>query len=144
MYVQETALPSLVNMADSALDKAATAMGDANNLRRQVDDAISKVLTPMADVTERMNSLFGGGMDDMGLSTENMDVTTDDLTLDPDSAAALARELGLSVDHELENNDIATNENIEASITKSTEALDQATADLATLTQRQNEAILSK
>lgn len=143
MYVQETALPSLVNMADSALDKAATAMGDANTLRRQVDDAISKVLTPMADVTERMNNLFGGGLEDMGFSSENMDVTTDDLTLDPDSAAALARELGLSVDHELENNDIATNENITASIDASTAALDQANADLAALTQRQSEAIMS-
>jgi hypothetical protein len=130
-------------MADSALDKAAQAMGDANTLRRQVDDAISKVLTPMADVTERMNNLFGGGLDDMGFNTENMDVTTDDLTLDPESAAALANELGLSVDHELENNDIATNENITASIDASTAALDQANADLAALNQRQSEAIMS-
>jgi hypothetical protein len=143
MYVQETALPSLVNMADSALDKAAQAMGDANALRRQVDDAISKVLTPMADVTENMNNLFGSGLSDMGFSTDQMDVDADTLALDPAGIGALAEELGATVDAQLGDNDIATNENVLGSITQATEMLDAAQAELASLTQRQSEAILS-
>ena len=106
MYVQQTALPALVGAAETALTKVTEAMGDDAALRRQVEEAISRVLNPAADAIDRLNEGFS-------FTPNTVDMDAEEVILGEGTAADLANQLEMDIDSVLNDNEISTRTDIE-------------------------------
>lgn len=134
MYVQQTALPALVGAAETAMTKVTEAMGDDAALRRQVEEAISKVLNPAADAIDRLNEGFP-----FSASTVPMDA--EEVILGDGTAADLANQLEMDIDKVLNDNNISTSEDVETNVSQARSELADAQKELADLNKKQAEMV---
>ena len=132
MYVQQTALPALVGAAETAMTKVTEAMGDDAALRRQVEEAISKVLNPAADAIDRLSEGFN-------FSTVPMDA--EEVILGEGTAADLANQLEMDIDKVLNDNNISTSEDVETNVSQARSELAEAQKELADLNKKQAEMV---
>lgn len=132
MYVQQTALPALVGAAETAMTKVTEAMGDDAALRRQVEEAISKVLNPAADAIDRLSEGFN-------FSTVPMDA--EEVILGEGTAADLANQLEMDIDKVLNDNNISTSDDVENNVSQARSELAEAQKELADLNKKQAEMV---
>jgi len=132
MYVQQTALPALVGAAETALTKVTEAMGDDAALRRQVEEAISKVLNPAADAIDRLNEGFS-------FTPNTVDMDAEEVILGEGTAADLANQLEMDIDNVLNENEISTRTDIEEHVNTARSELADAQQELARLHEQQGQ-----
>lgn len=125
MFVQQTALPSIVEQATSALNAVTEHIGDAESLREQVASAISQVLTPIQE-TDPFNFL-----ENMFSDLTSVPIETDEVVFDENTAGALADSLGLAVDEQISENDVPTATSMDEQFAASNEAIAEARTALA-------------